>query len=64
MLGDVPVLGALFRSNNFRNNRTELVVFVQPRVVEAGNVADAQSDAQAALVEKKRDARLKDNLAD
>jgi pilus assembly protein CpaC len=32
-LADVPVLGALFRSRNFRDRKTELVVFVTPRFV-------------------------------
>jgi pilus assembly protein CpaC len=63
-LGDIPVLGALFRSSEFRNNRTELVVFVQPRIVEAGKLGDAGSDEQAAKVEKGRDRLLKDNLAE
>lgn len=29
-LGDIPVLGALFRSKRFQNDETELVVFVTP----------------------------------
>jgi pilus assembly protein CpaC len=29
-LGDIPVLGALFRSKRFQHNETELVVFVIP----------------------------------
>lgn len=33
-LGDVPVLGALFRSDNFRRGETELVIIVTPYVVE------------------------------
>ncbi len=33
-LGDLPVLGALFRSTNFRNNRSDLVVFVTPQVFD------------------------------
>jgi pilus assembly protein CpaC len=33
-LGDVPVLGALFRSKRFQNKETELVVFVTPTVVD------------------------------
>jgi len=33
-LGDVPLLGALFRSTRYRNNETELAVFVTPMVVE------------------------------
>jgi pilus assembly protein CpaC len=32
-LGDMPVLGALFRSQNFQNNQTELVILVTPYVV-------------------------------
>jgi pilus assembly protein CpaC len=64
LLGDVPILGYLFRSDEFRNNRTELVVFVEPRVVEAGKAGDAKSDELAAKVEKKRDQLLKDNLAE
>lgn len=32
-LGDIPYLGALFRSKNFRNQKTELVIFVTPEVV-------------------------------
>jgi pilus assembly protein CpaC len=31
--GDIPVLGALFRSTHFRKNETELVIIVTPYVV-------------------------------
>ncbi len=34
-LGKIPILGWLFKSDNYRNNVTELVVFVTPYVVEA-----------------------------
>lgn len=34
LLGDIPFLGALFRSKVNTNNRTELLVFITPRVVE------------------------------
>jgi len=33
ILGDVPVLGALFRSLQFQRNETELVILVTPRLV-------------------------------
>jgi pilus assembly protein CpaC len=33
LLGDLPVLGALFRSKRFINKETELVVFVTPTIV-------------------------------
>jgi pilus assembly protein CpaC len=32
-LGDIPVLGALFRSKKFANKETELVIFVTPTIV-------------------------------
>ena len=40
-LGDIPILGALFRSKSFQNKETELVVFITPTLVDAhseGNV--------------------------
>jgi len=33
-LGDIPILGALFRSNSFNREETELVVVVTPRIVK------------------------------
>ncbi|WP_245979013.1 type II and III secretion system protein family protein [Solilutibacter pythonis] len=33
ILGDIPIIGKLFRSDGFRGQRTELVVFVTPRIV-------------------------------
>jgi pilus assembly protein CpaC len=35
LLGDIPVLGALFRSKRFQNKETELVVFVTPTIVDS-----------------------------
>lgn len=34
VLGDIPILGALFRSNRYQKNETELVVLVTPRLVK------------------------------
>ncbi|HEY0111651.1 MAG TPA: type II and III secretion system protein family protein [Allosphingosinicella sp.] len=42
LLGSLPILGALFRSNGFRRNETELVIVVTPylvRPVNAGQIA-------------------------
>lgn len=36
-LGDVPVLGALFRSQEFQNDQSELVILVTPYVVKPVN---------------------------
>jgi pilus assembly protein CpaC len=34
LLGDIPVLGMLFRSKSFQKNETELVIVVTPRLVK------------------------------
>lgn len=34
LLGDIPILGALFRSTRFRNQETELVFVITPRIVK------------------------------
>ncbi len=47
-LGDIPVLGALFRSKRFQNNETELVVFVTPVAVDKNSLALEASMARAA----------------
>ena len=42
VLGDVPILGSLFRSSSFRRNETELVIIVTPYLVKpvsAGQIA-------------------------
>jgi pilus assembly protein CpaC len=39
LLGDIPVLGALFRSVRYQRKETELVVLVTPRLAEAMNPA-------------------------
>lgn len=65
-LGDLPVLGALFRSTNYRNNRTELVIFVSPTVF------DAESDLNKQKVQRreqvfetfKKNAELNDLILD
>jgi pilus assembly protein CpaC len=36
-LGDVPILGALFRSNGFKRNETELVIVITPYLVKPVN---------------------------
>ena len=40
LLGDVPVLGNLFQSNNNVGQRTELIVFLTPRIIR--NAEDAR----------------------
>jgi pilus assembly protein CpaC len=39
LLGDIPVLGALFRSTSFQKNETELVIIVTPHLVKPIDMA-------------------------
>jgi len=39
-LGDVPVLGALFRSNGYRRSQTELMIIVTPYLVKPVSAGD------------------------
>ncbi len=32
ILGDIPIIGSLFRSKRFENNETELAIFMSPRI--------------------------------
>ena len=41
-LGSIPILGALFRSKNFENNKTELVIFITPTVIDAHSEINRQ----------------------
>lgn len=36
LLGDIPILGELFKSRDFKDDKTELVIFVTPVVVYPG----------------------------
>jgi len=40
VLGDIPVLGALFSSKAYQNNETELVIIVTPHIVKPLNMAE------------------------
>jgi pilus assembly protein CpaC len=39
LLGDIPILGALFRSTSFRKNESELIVIVTPHLVKPLDMA-------------------------
>lgn len=41
-LGDLPILGALFRSRAFQANRTELVIFITPTVIKPDSPENAR----------------------
>jgi pilus assembly protein CpaC len=52
LLGDIPVLGALFRSDQFRRDETELVILITPYLVDParGRAAVTPLDRPARLV--------------
>jgi Flp pilus assembly secretin CpaC len=53
LLGDIPVLGSLFRSRSFADRETTLVIFVTPRTVAPGStsVVEQIRDAQRRIRE-------------
>jgi pilus assembly protein CpaC len=50
---DIPILGHLFKSNQYQNDRTELVVMVTPRSVDAAREANAASIRQADQIQSR-----------
>lgn len=52
-LGDIPILGALFRSKNFIKGETEMVIFITPTVVDKldEGVNQAEIIKAASLIE-------------
>lgn len=48
-LGDIPILGELFKSKSFRDQKSELVIFVTPTVY------DADSDLNQALLKQRKE---------
>lgn len=65
-LGSLPIIGALFRSNNFRRNQTELVIVVTPylvKPVDASRIAlptdgfRIAGDAQRLLLDQQDNSR-------
>jgi len=66
LLGDIPVIGHLFRSTNYRNNRKELVIFVSPTVFDAESELNKQKveRRQKAIETFKENAELNDLILD
>lgn len=61
VLGDLPILGPLFRSHEFQNNRTELVIMIIPRVLEPGKLNPEDDQQQSDIIERNRD-RLRERV--
>ncbi len=54
-LGDTPILGPLFRSQDFQNQLTELVIFVTPYVYDASSTVNSSKLSEAARIQKQFD---------
>jgi pilus assembly protein CpaC len=48
-LGDIPILGQLFRSSNFQKGQTELVIFVTPTLAKPIRPSDVQLPTQGQI---------------
>lgn len=53
-ISDIPILGKLFSSDNFANRKTELVIFVTPRVFIPEDLRNKQDVERANARTKKR----------
>ncbi|WP_326491036.1 type II and III secretion system protein family protein [Hydrogenophaga sp. NFH-34] len=56
MLGDIPVLGALFKSMEFQRNESELVIIVTPHLVQPMARGAVREDALPGANEQRGDA--------
>jgi general secretion pathway protein D len=52
LLGDIPVLGALFRNDDNTTTRTELLVLISPRIIrDTGEARAATQDLERRMHE-------------
>jgi pilus assembly protein CpaC len=63
-LGQLPILGELFKSRQFRRGQTELVVLVTPWLIDADSDDVKAHVAQFDTLQKKSDEALKPKLKD
>lgn len=62
-LGDIPILGNLFKSTEFRSGNTDLVILVTPRVVSAASLENIRQVSRAVeLKEEYRKSLSKDSV--
>jgi pilus assembly protein CpaC len=51
-LSDLPVLGPLFKSKNFKNQQTELVIFITPYIYDASSPLNIENLAKGEAIRK------------
>ena len=57
-LGQLPILGPLFRSTGFKSGRTDLVIFVTPTVVDPTSTINRERLDKALDMQEKFQQRL------
>lgn len=62
ILGDIPILGELFKSTERQNQKTELLVFLTPRIVRSTEEADQLNKDQTERMSKASQDAIKGNL--
>jgi pilus assembly protein CpaC len=63
VLGDIPILGALFRSSRFQNNETELLFLVTVKLINPGQTGTAAAPDPTKLMDLREDERKDFTLA-
>lgn len=53
LLGDIPILGNLFKSRNDTTKKTELVIFLRPVVIKDGSVSGDYNEFRNSLPDEK-----------
>jgi len=54
LLGDIPIVGALFRGNNETDNQSKLYVFVKAHIIQPGDELTGNSDIEKISAKKRR----------
>ena len=50
-LGNIPILGYLFKSDDFRDNESDLVFLVTPKVITANSLENIDAESHAHYLE-------------
>ena len=63
-LGNIPIIGELFKSRQFRNNSSELLVFVTPTLIQPDTRTNQEAIERAKALYTEDDENYKFNLLD
>jgi len=63
-LGNIPILGELFKSRSFKNNETELVVLVTPHIIDPKHRINKRWIQRAGELREQSDKDLEFKLLD